>query len=129
MSEDFPGGSDGKVSACSGQDLGLIPGLGRSPGGGHGNPLQYSCLENSHGQRRLTGYSPWDHKELDTTEWLSTLQHRRNWTMERRVGLLEQRARWKNQRSVWDSELENEGSGPGSTIYVVQLSENHLTEP
>ena len=42
----FPGDSDGKASACSAGDLGLIPGLGRSPGGGHGNPLQYSCLEN-----------------------------------------------------------------------------------
>ena len=45
--ESFPGGSDGKESACNSGDLGLIPGLGRSPGGGHGNPLQYSCLENS----------------------------------------------------------------------------------
>ena len=49
-----------------------IPGLGRSPGGGNGNPLQYSCLEKSHGQRSLVGYSPWDRKELDTTEQLST---------------------------------------------------------
>ena len=40
------------------RDAGSIPGLGRSPGGGHGNPLQYSCLENPHGQRRLAGYSP-----------------------------------------------------------------------
>ena len=42
----FPGGSDGKESACNVGDLGLIPGSGRSPGGGHGNWLQYSCLEN-----------------------------------------------------------------------------------
>ena len=42
----FPGSSDGKESTCSVGDLGLIPGLGGSPGGGHGNPLQYSCLEN-----------------------------------------------------------------------------------
>ena len=42
----FPGGSDGKESACSAGDLGSTPGLGRSPGGGHGNPLQDSCLEN-----------------------------------------------------------------------------------
>ena len=68
---DFPGGSDGKESACNVGDLGLIPGLGRSPGGGHGNPLRYSCLENPHGQKSLAGYSPWGHKELDTTEWLS----------------------------------------------------------
>ena len=43
----FPGGSDGKESVCNVRDLGSIPGLGRSPGGGHGNRLQYSCLENS----------------------------------------------------------------------------------
>ena len=42
----FPGGSDGKVSACNAGDLGSIPGLGRSPGEGNGNPLQYSCQEN-----------------------------------------------------------------------------------
>jgi len=54
----FPGGSDGKESASSARDLGSIPGLGWSPGGGHGNPLQYSCLENAHGQRNLAGYSP-----------------------------------------------------------------------
>jgi len=41
------GGSDGKKSTCSAGDLGLIAGLGRSPGGGHGNSLQYSFLENS----------------------------------------------------------------------------------
>ena len=43
----FPGGSDGKESACNARDLGSIPGLGRFPGGGNGNPLQYSCLENA----------------------------------------------------------------------------------
>ena len=45
----FPDGSDGKESACNAGDLCLIPGVGRSPGGGHGNPLQYSCLENPYG--------------------------------------------------------------------------------
>ena len=64
----FPGSSDGKESTCSVGDLGLIPGLGGSPGGGHGNPLQYSCLENPHEQRSLAGYSPWGHKESDMTE-------------------------------------------------------------
>ena len=43
----FPGVSDGKESSHNVGDLGLIPGLGRPPGGGHGNPFQYSCLENS----------------------------------------------------------------------------------
>ena len=64
----FPTGSDGKESACNVGDQGSIPGLERSPGGGHGNPLQYSCLENSYEWRSLAGYSPWGHKELDTTE-------------------------------------------------------------
>ena len=45
----FSGGSDSKESACSVGDLGSIPGLGRCPGGGHGIPLQYSCLDNPHG--------------------------------------------------------------------------------
>ena len=54
----FPSGSDSKESACNAGDLGSIPGLGRCPGGGPGNPLQYSCLENPHGQRSLEGYSP-----------------------------------------------------------------------
>ena len=71
----FPGGSDDEESACNVEDLGSIPRLGRSPGEGHGNLLQQSCLGNPHGQRRLTGYSPWGHKESDTTEWLSIAQH------------------------------------------------------
>ena len=71
----FPGGSDGKESACNGGDLDLIPGLGRSLGGGRGNPLQYSCLENPYGQRSLAGYSPWVRKESYTTEQLSTAQN------------------------------------------------------
>ena len=66
----FPGGSDGKESACSVVDPGLIPGSGSSPGEGNGNPLQYSCLENSM-DRNLVGYSPWGCKELDTTEQLT----------------------------------------------------------
>ena len=50
------------------RDTGSISGLRRSPGGGHGNPLQYSCLENLHGQRSLVGYSPWGHRESNMTE-------------------------------------------------------------
>ena len=45
------------------------------PRRGHGNPLQYSCLETPHGQRSLVGCNPWGPKESDTTEWLSTTQH------------------------------------------------------
>ena len=50
------------------KDAGSIPGLGRSSGGGHGNPLQYSRLENPHGQRSLEGYSPQGHTQSDATE-------------------------------------------------------------
>ena len=67
----FPGGSTGKESACNEGDLALIPGLERSPGGEHGNLLQYSCLEYPHGQRSLEGYSPWGFKDSDMTGWLS----------------------------------------------------------
>ena len=49
----FPGGSDCKESTCNVGDLGLISGLERSPGGGNGNPLQYSCLENPHGHSTM----------------------------------------------------------------------------
>ena len=68
----FPGGSDGKEPACNVGDLGSITGLGRSPRGRPDNPLQYSCLENPHGQRNLAGYSPTGHKESDNTEQLSS---------------------------------------------------------
>ena len=64
----FPGGSDGKESTSNARDLGSMPGLERYPGGGHGNPLQYSSLENLHGQRSLVGYSPMGHKESDAIE-------------------------------------------------------------
>ena len=69
------GSSAGKEFACNARDPRSIPGLGRSPGGGHSNPLQYSCLEDPNGWRSLPGYSPWGHKELDMTEQLSTAQH------------------------------------------------------
>ena len=68
----FPGGSDGKESTYNVGDLGSIPGWVRSHAGGHGNPLQYSCLENLHGQRSMASYSLWGHKESNTTKRLST---------------------------------------------------------
>ena len=64
LCEGFPGGSDGKKSACSAGDPGSIPGSGRSPGEGNSYPLQYSCLENS-------VVRPWGCKEPDTTERLT----------------------------------------------------------
>ena len=59
------------TNAGSAGHKGLIPGLGRSPGGGNGNLIQYSCPEKSHGQRSLAGYGPRDHKESDMTERLN----------------------------------------------------------
>ena len=66
----FPSSSGGKGSACSAGDLGSTPGLGRSPGDGNGNPLQYSCLENStdRGAWWATAHGV---AELDTTERLT----------------------------------------------------------
>ena len=76
LKKGFPGGSDDKEPTCNVGDLSSIPGLGRSPGGGHGNALQYSCLKNPQGQRSLAGYSPWGSKELDTGEQWSPAQQR-----------------------------------------------------
>ena len=63
---EFPDGSVVKTLSSNARNLDLIPGLGQSPGGGNGNPLQYSCLE-LHRQRSLAGYNPWGHKELNMT--------------------------------------------------------------
>ena len=68
----FPRGSAGKESACNAEDPSSIPGLRRAPGGGHGQPLQYSFLENPMNRGSLAGYSPQGGKESDTTEQLST---------------------------------------------------------
>ena len=66
----FPGGSDSRESARSAGDLGLIPGLGRSPGGGHGNtPLPFPG--EFQGQRSRAGYGPWSQGESDMTEQLT----------------------------------------------------------
>ena len=65
-----PGNSGSNESACNAGKPGSIPESGRSPGGGNGNPLHYSCLEKSHGQRSLVGYIPWV-AESDTIEQLT----------------------------------------------------------
>ena len=63
----FPGGSDGKASACNVGDLGSTSGSERSPGGGNIDPLQYSCWDNPM-DRGAWQASPWGHNELDTAE-------------------------------------------------------------
>ena len=82
----FPGGLDGKETIYNAGDPGSIPGLGGSPGEGNGNPLQYPCRENPHGQTSLVGYSPWGCKEFDTTEQL-TLQGQKDPNVESLVQL------------------------------------------
>ena len=63
----FPGGSAGKQSACNAGDPGSTPESGRCPGEGHGNPLQYSCLENAMDGGAWGGYRPWGREESDKT--------------------------------------------------------------
>ena len=75
QSEELPGGLDSKESSCNAGDLGLIPGLGRSPGAGvatHSSILAWRIPMDRGAWR---GYSPWGHKEPDTAERLSTEQH------------------------------------------------------
>ena len=88
----FPGGSVVKNPPTNAQDSGLIPRLGRYPGGGHGSPFQCSCLQNPCGQRILAGYSSQGHRESDTTE---VTQHAHACvTVQRRI---EQHDSWRNK--------------------------------
>ena len=76
----FPGGSDGKESACIAGDPGLIPGSGRSPGERNGNPLQYPWLEiPMEGGAWQATYSPWGHKESEQLHFHFTFMHRKTW--------------------------------------------------
>ena len=73
----FPGGSDGKESACNGRGPGFDLWVGKVLGGQNVNALQYSCLENPHGQRSLAGDSPWGHREIHMTEQVVPKPRRR----------------------------------------------------
>ena len=92
----FPGGSEDKVSACNIQDLGSIPGLGRSPGEGNGNPLQYSCLENP----------------MDRGAWRATVH-----------GVAKSRTQLSNFTHTGDSVVKRweEGSRWGTHVYLWQI--------
>ena len=110
-------GSDSKESAYSVGDLGLIPGLGRSPGGEHGNPLQNSCLESPRGSRSLAGCSPWGRKASDTTERLSTQQKHVHPAWVQRLGIPACRAVQTEavvpRAIARDGDLQPEGGGSG----------------
>ena len=82
----FPGGSDDKESASNVGDLGSIPGLGRSPGGRHGIPLQYFCMENSHRQRSLAGCSSWGSQRV-RHDWATELRELHSLRGQERVHL------------------------------------------
>ena len=85
---DFPGSLVGKehtYQCRKHRRPSWIPGSGRAPAGGHGNPLQYSCLENPHGRRSLAGYGPRGRKESDTTARLSTVS---TYTCETKIGVM-----------------------------------------
>ena len=74
-------GKKSNFSAGGAGDMASIPGSGKSPEGGHGSPLQCSCLENPHRQSSLVGYSPWGWKESNTTERLSKHTRLQNVTL------------------------------------------------
>ena len=95
--EGFPGDSAGKESTCNVGDLGLIPGLGRSPGEGKGYPLQYSGLDNS-----LDCISPWGLKKLDTTERLTLFTFNPCYKYEFiHLYLLRAHNEWDSDEEVW----------------------------
>ena len=105
--------------------MGSVPRSGRSPGGGHGTPLQYSRLENPHGQRSVVGYRPWGHKESDTAEVTShTHTHTKKVTfeceLEREIGIYKDRswvptrrqeAGWGKGRSVRRQDIRGKERG------------------
>ena len=106
----------GKESACGAGAIGvmgLIPGLGRSPAGGNGNPLQYFF----HRQRSLAGYGPWACKVLDTAEWLNmSAMYKKYWTWVR------MRTSVSECKAIRRSPLECAAFllGPGSLCFWIQ---------
>ena len=104
----FPGGSDGRESTCNAGDLGSIPGLGRSSGGGQGNPLRYSCLENSHGQRSLAVCPEGAAGERAPT-WTACLRLRAHRAPEVMCGFI-----WASQLALEVKHLPANAGVPGS---------------
>ena len=129
----FPGGSDGKESTCSAGDLGLIPGLGRSPGKGHGDWLQYSCLENP--MDSGAWHSSWYHTESDTTEQLSTAQHSiiyiRSWHSSAKDQILNIFILWATQGNGFQLQVSGFGNSTDRGAWqaiVHEVTESDTTE-
>ena len=128
-----PGASAGKESACSAGDLGSIPGLGRSPGGGLGKPLQYSGLENPHGQKSLVGYSPWGRKELEMTKrqiydiaYLWNLKNGFKWTyLQNRLIDLENKL-WLPEGKGGEAIHLEIGIDIETLLYIKQITDKNL---
>ena len=129
----FPGGSDGKESTCSAGDLGLIPGLERSPGKGHGDWLQYSCLENP--MDSGAWHSSWYHTESDTTEQLSTAQHSiiyiRSWHSSAKDQILNIFILWATQGNGFQLQVSGFGNSTDRGAWqaiVHEVTESDTTE-
>ena len=134
----FPGSSDGKESTCNVGDLGSITGLGWSTGGGHGNLLQYSYLENPHGQRSLVGHGPCSHKESVTAEKLSTHTHTHTHSPVitksssiANLGLGEDRSRngrmpWNVYTCLWTKQLKHHYKNVVLVPYGIYLKKNAI---
>ena len=113
----FPGGTNGKRTCLPVQDTGdvvWIPGLGRSSEGSHGNPFQYSGLENPHGQSSLASYSPKDCRELDMTE--ATYQVYDTSLVVQTVKCLPAMWETRVQSLFWEDPLEKEMATHSSTL-------------
>ena len=105
----FPGGSEGTASACSAGDLGLIPGLGRSPGEGNGTPLQYSCLENP---KNRGAWWATVHGVAKSWTWLS--DEAQNTAHTQFLPLTSQTAQWSKNMPANAGDRGDTNSIPGS---------------
>ena len=120
-----PGWLSGNESARDIGDAGhkgSIPGSERFPGGGHGNPLQYSCLENPHGQKSLAGSNPWGRQEMDTTEVLSTHSSMNTYIIPHSFTLTEVRLyqkEFKGQNEISSAESEKRQLYNDALIFVL----------
>ena len=128
----FPGGSDSKASAYSVGDLGSIPGLGRSPGEGNGNPLRYSCLENSMDwillsckkERIWVHSSQLDEPRFCYTEWSELEKHIINvyiWNVEKWYWWTSLQGRNRHREQTWTKRGEEKGTNWESSIETYTL--------